>query len=241
MSGLDPVEDAVPALLALTDLRGGAAADRGRLDALNFHNTGARRRGELERVLREAGERFAPLDERGLDALLDGPPAPDGRPPLLPVFYEGFRTAYDVALPLVERAGLVAWFAIPTAFVDAPAAAQRRCAHELELILSRDPAPADGRYAMTWDELRDVVARGHVLVSHTATHRALGQLRTPAVRRRELDGSRERLREMTGCDAGTVVFQWGAGFGRRPAADRAILGAGYRRVLSNLAIQRLPS
>ena len=239
MSAPDPVEDAIAAELALIDLRDGGAV-RGRLQALNFHNTGRARLRALEGVLRAAGERHAPLDEPGLDALLDGQAPDAARPPLLPVFYEGFRTNYDVALPLVERAGLTAWFAIPTAFLDAPAAEQRAYAERYEIILSRDPAPRDGRIAMTWDELRDVVARGHVVVCHTATHRAAGQLRTPEARRHELGGARERLRAETGADAGTIVFQWGAAFGRRPAVDAGILAAGYRRVLSNGALQRLP-
>jgi peptidoglycan/xylan/chitin deacetylase (PgdA/CDA1 family) len=240
MTEADPDEEGIAAVLALADLRGGGGVARGRLDAINFHNTGRRRARDLERTLREAGERFAAIDERGLDALLDGQPHDGGRPPLLPVFYEGFRTNYDVALPLVERAGLTAWFAIPTRFLDAPPAEQRAHAERYEIILSRDPEPGDGRHAMTWDELRDVVDRGHVVVSHTATHRAIGDLHTPEARRRELDGSRARLRAETGCDAATVVFQWGSPFGRVPEVDAAIVAAGYRRVLSNLAIQRLP-
>jgi len=240
MTAPDPDEDGIPSLLELVDLRGVGAA-RGRLDALNFHNTGRRRARALERTLRAAGERFAPLDERGLDALLDGRPPADGRPPLLPVFYEGFRSNYDVALPLVERAGLIAWFAIPTCFLDAPAGEQRAYAERYEIILSRDPAPGDGRHAMTWDELRDVVDRGHVVISHTATHRAVGDLRTEEDRRRELDGSRARLQAETGSEATSLVFQWGAPFGHTPAVDAAILAAGYRRVVSNLAVQRLPA
>lgn len=238
-TGPDPVEEGIPALLDLVDLRD-RTRRRGRLDALNFHNTGARRAHELERVLLDAGERFGPLDEAGLDALLDGRPAPADRPPLLLVFYEGFRTNYDVALPLVERAGLTAWFAIPTAFVDAPVATQRSRAARDDIILSRDPDPPDGRLALSWDELRDIADRGHVIVSHTATHRALSELRTPAGRRRELDDSRARLQHETGADAATIVFQWGAPFGRAPEIDAAIRTAGYRRVLSNLAVQRLP-
>jgi len=73
------------------------------------------------------------------------------------------------ALPLLERAGLRGWFFIPTSFIEAPVPEQHAFARAHHIGLTDDDQ-AGGRCAMTWDELRYVVFRGHVVACHTATH-----------------------------------------------------------------------
>lgn len=229
--------EGIPAVLALQDVGADASSgDAPSVRAINFHHTPAHLRARYAAQLDGLGERYGPVDEAGLDALLDGRALPHGRPGLLPVLYEGYRDGYEVALEVIEREGLVAWLFVPSAFPDVPAGEQHAwaLAHELDLA-GGDPA----RIAMTWDELRDVAARGHVIACHTATHSSLAALTTEADVQRELVASKARLEAATGVEVRTVAWLWGAPVGLDPAFDDRLAGLGYRFVFSNDKIQRL--
>jgi peptidoglycan/xylan/chitin deacetylase (PgdA/CDA1 family) len=208
------------------------------LRAVNFHNTSRDRRGEYERQILELGERFAAIDEAGLHALLSGEGTLLSRPAVLPVLYEGYRNNYEVALPLIERAGLRAWFFVVTGFIDAPVEEQCAFARSHYIGLSGNDRPRE-RCAMTWDELRDVVARGHVVACHTTTHCAASSISTPDDARRELFHSRERLEEELGTEVQTLAWLLGAPYGEHHRADAGVRAAGYRLVFSNAKIQRI--
>lgn len=215
-----------------------ALADGRYLRLINFHNTTRARAREYERQLRAAGERFSPVTEQDLLALLDGEPWTKPKPGVVPVLYEGYRNTYDVALPLVEQAGLCAWFAVPSAFVDAPVAEQKALADRCHIGLV-DEEPDDGRHAMSWDELRDAAARGHAVVCHTAHHVGIADLVDEAAIERELVGSRRRLEEELDREVRGLAFLYGSPYGLDARVDAAVRGAGYRYVVSNTKIQRI--
>jgi polysaccharide deacetylase len=207
--------------------------------AINFHNTGARRLGEIAAQLEAAAGRYAPLDLAGLHARLGDAALHAAAPaPVLPVFYEGYRTHYDHALGLLERTGLVGWFVVPTGFIDTPPAHQAAFARAHWLGPPADEH-GDGRHAMTWDELREVAARGHVVTCHTATHCAAADVLTEEDARRELHESRARLEEELGREVRTLTWLLGTAFGEDPEADRRMLAAGYDTVIAATRIQRI--
>lgn len=206
---------------------------------INFHNTARAQSVEVERQLLGVGERYRSVDEDDLDGLLSGKEWQGRKPPLIPVLYEGYRNNYEVALPLLERAGLRGWFFIPTSFIDTPVPEQYAFARAHHIGLTDDDY-AGGRCAMTWDELRDVVARGHVVACHTATHCEIVDVKTPEDVQRELIGSRQRLEEELGREVRTLAWLSGAPYGENERVDAAVREAGYQVVFSNAKIQRLP-
>jgi hypothetical protein len=208
------------------------------LRAVNFHNTPRARRGVYERQILDLGERFAAVDEAGIHALLSGETPSRAAPGVLPVFYEGYRNNYEVALPLLERAGLRGWFFVVTGFVDAPVEDQYAFGRAHHIGLAEDNRPGE-RCAMTWDELRDVVARGHVAAAHTATHCAVYSVRTPEDVRRELVEPRERLESELEVEVRTLAWLLGAPYGTHPWAEVAAREAGYRLLFSNTKVQRM--
>jgi peptidoglycan/xylan/chitin deacetylase (PgdA/CDA1 family) len=208
---------------------------------INYHNTIARCEDRLRAQLAAAAEAFAPVTEAELMALIAGEPWAKDRPPLIPVFYEGYRNNYDVALKLLEETGLVGWFVVPSAFPDAPVAEQRAWAERYDVGLEEDAAdfPADGRYALTWDELRAIAGAGHVVACHTAHHRGTADIAGAAEIGVELVGSRARLEQELGREVRALAFLWGSPWGEAPMVDAAVLEAGYRLVISNTKWQRL--
>jgi Polysaccharide deacetylase len=205
---------------------------------INFHNTIGAHAARLERQLMAAGERFDAVDEDDLDGLLSGRAWHGRKPPLIPVFYEGYRNNYDVALPLLERAGLRGWFFIPTSFIDTPVPEQYAFARAHHIGLTDEDRAGD-RCAMTWDELRDVAARGHVVACHTATHCAIVDVGTPEDVQRELVDSRRRLEQELGREVTILAWLSGAPYGENERVDAAVREEGYRLVFSNSKIQRL--
>jgi peptidoglycan/xylan/chitin deacetylase (PgdA/CDA1 family) len=203
---------------------------------INFHNTVRARATQVERQLMAAGERFSVIDEDDLDGLLSGRAWHGRKPPLIPVFYEGYRNNYDVALPLLERAGLRGWFFIPTSFIDTPVPEQYAFARAHHIGLTHEDH-AGGRCAMTWDELRDVVARGHVVACHTATHCAISDIKTQGDVQRELGDSRRRLEQELGRKVRSLAWLFGAPYGENGRVDAAVREGGYRLMFSNAKIQ----
>lgn len=207
--------------------------------AINFHNTPRARAAVYERQLLAAGERFCTVDEGDLDGLLSGRPWRGPKPPVIPALYEGYRNNYDVALPLLERAGLRGWFFVPTAFIDTPVSEQYAFARAHHIRLTDDDH-AGNRCAMTWDELRDVVARGHVVACHTATHCTITDVVSPEDVQRELVDSRRRLEDELGHEVRTLAWLFGVPYGEDQRGDVAVREAGYQLVISNTKIQRVP-
>jgi peptidoglycan/xylan/chitin deacetylase (PgdA/CDA1 family) len=204
--------------------------------AINFHTTPPRRTAEVARELEAAAAAYVALDEAAVRARIAGDNTPPG---VLPVFFEGWRSQYDHALPLLERSGLVGWFVVPTALIDTPPGQQLAMAEAHDLVDAEDEH-GDGRVAMTWDELRDVADRGHVVTCHTATHAAAEHVTDAASARRELHDARARLEEQLGRPVRTLTWLYGAAFGEHPYADEQTVAAGYELVLSSTKLQLLP-
>lgn len=206
---------------------------------INYHNTLARDRGRHAAQLAAIAGRVRPLDEDGLEALFDGVPSDDPRPPVIPVLYEGLRNNYDVALELIEGAGLKAWIFPLTGFVGAPVERQRAYADANHIGLTDvDPEP---RVAMTWDELRDIVRRGHVVCCHTESHAGIEDCPTPDDVQRELIAPKALLEEQLQIEVKTFAWLWGTHYGESERLDRIVKDAGYRFVFSNTKIQRIAS
>jgi Polysaccharide deacetylase len=225
-----------PPPVPVSDAQVAAQLNGPRVRAINFHNTPAQDAPRYAAQLAGLGERYGPVDEAGLNALFDGVALPHGRPGLLPVLYEGYRNNYEVALELIEREGLVAWLLVPSDFPSVAVGAQHAFAEAHEIGLTGvDPE----RVAVTWDELRDVVARGHVVACHTATHAGIADAQTPGAAERELAGAKATLEAQLGVDVSTFAWLWGSPVGVDADLDARLRALGYRYVFSNTKIQRL--
>lgn len=148
-------------------------------------------------------------------------------------FDDGFRNQLVNAAPLLAERGISACFFLVTGLVGAPAATvEAICAERLHL-----PRPVE---PMTWADARELVAMGHEIGSHSASHRdpsALGPEELVA----ELRGSREQLERRLS----TRIAHFSAPYGdaRRftPAVSAAARAAGYETCFSALRGRNLPS
>ncbi|WP_062015837.1 polysaccharide deacetylase family protein [Aureimonas sp. AU4] len=205
--------------------------------AVNFHHTPHRRADDLERQLERLARHFAVLDEAGLERLMTGETGPAARPPLVIAFYNGLRDNLDVAVPILDRLGLKAWFFVPTGFVLEPAEMQVSFAGRNAIGLIEGDYP-DGRHALSPAEMRALAASGHAIAAHTRTH-AKASGTDEAALGPEIVGAQDDMRAILGRPVAGFAFQSGAPLGDNPVADALLARAGYRFLFSNLAIQRV--
>jgi len=220
-------------LLSLTALDRALLAARGRthggafIRGVNYHATPAEWSESFEAQLHFYAEHFAPVTPSDLAALLERGEWPHARPGLLLSFDDGLRTHYDVARPLIERYGFIGWFFVPTGFIECPVVEQAAFA-QTHAIDALGTTPADGRIAMSWDEIRELDRR-HVICSHTRSHIRLSSGLTPTQLDEEIVASRRDLEIRL--NHPIASFGWVGGgerHGLTAAAATVIRSAGYR-------------
>ena len=204
--------------------------------AVNFHSTARVNAPMYERQLASYRRNFSSVTQDELDRYLTTGQWSKPKPGLIISVFEGYRNSYDVLLPLLEKYGFIGWFWMITTFINTPIAQQRSYAdhHDIDMLTHEYP---DGRYALTWDELRQIDRR-HVVASHSRSHALLSKL--PAdVQYQEVVGSQDDFIEHLGHPVRGFVSLPGPAYGEPPAIDRLIRQAGYDFVFSNFRIQRI--
>ena len=205
--------------------------------AINFHNTSSWRKDEFEQQLLHCAQSFSSVTEDDLDQYLQTGQWHKPKPGVILAFYEGYRSGYDVILPMLDRLGLVGWFFVITGFINSPVELQLTYANQHDIGMDLNEY-LDGRYAMTWDEIREIDKR-HVIASHALSHQFLEPMDL-ATRREEIIGSQESFRQHLGHPVRTFVSRGGPAYSENAAIDALVLEAGYQFQVSNFRIQKLP-
>lgn len=204
--------------------------------AVNFHNTPRAHAAQYDRELAHYSEFFSSVNEDELDEYVTTGRWRKPKPGLIISVYEGFRNGSDVLAPSLEQHGFIGWFFIITGFVNAAIEDQLLFAEGHRIRMQTREYP-DGRYALTWEELREL-DRKHIIASHTRSHTELSLL-DPATLEREIVGAQEDFHEYLGHKARTFSSLTGPAFGEHPATERLIAAAGYDFIFSNFRIQRV--
>jgi len=193
--------------------------------AINYHAAHPAHMASFEAQVAWYAQNFVSIGVQGLLDLQRGV-WPHSRPGLIVSFDDGLREPYDHAVPILERYGFRAWFFVPTTLVATPPADQRAFAVRHEIA---DAAPAgDPRIALSWDEIRDLDRRGHVIGSHTCTHHRMVSSTPRETVRSEILDSKRLLETQLGHEV--PVFCWVGGEEETYSAEAAaaIRDAGYR-------------
>lgn len=204
--------------------------------AVNFHSTSRQRAGEYDRQLERYSRNFSSVNEAELREYLTTGRWHKPKPGLIVSVFEGYRNSYEILNPLIEKHGFVGWYWIITGFIDTPVAQQLDYAdhHDIDMLTHEYP---DGRYALTWDEIR-ALDRKHVVACHTRSHMLLSGFDENA-RREEILGSQAQFRKHLGRPVRSFVSLTGPAYGEDALTDRLVREAGFEFVFSNFRIQRI--
>lgn len=206
------------------------------LRAVNYHDVPPSLAERFEAQLRFYQRHFAPVDYEGLMAFREGRWS-QPRPGLMICFDDGHRGHAQVVAPLLEKYGFVGWFLVPPGFVDAQPVDQPNFAREHAIEVLSPPA-ADGRVALSWDEVR-WLAGDHEIVCHTMNHTRLVDDLSDERLTLETVGARRRLEEEIGSPV--RAFGWVGGEEWAYSADgaRAVERAGFEvGLMTNNALVR---
>lgn len=190
---------------------------------VNYHATPSAE--ALDWQLTYLTRHFAPAEPADLEAWLSGRAAGE-KPKLLLTFDDGYRSNYDIAAPIIERHGFRGYFFVPEGCI-----ASDRAAADADLATR----PGEPEARMTWNECRDLLARGHRIGCHTRTHIRLSD-DIPADRLAdEIDQAGRDISAKLGAPVEDFCWVGGEEWSYGANAYGEIRKAGYRRVfMTNL-------
>ncbi|CAA7612170.1 polysaccharide deacetylase family protein [Magnetospirillum sp. UT-4] len=141
-----------------------------------------------------------------LEALLDGRARP--RAATTPTFDDGFASNLEAAAVVEGHGGRAIFFVCP-GLIDLPWPEQRAAIAANVFNGRRRPEDIPERMRlMTWDELRGLAARGHVIANHTMSHRRLTTLDAAGVEA-EIGQAAARLAAELGAKGDWFAFPFG--------------------------------
>lgn len=111
-------------------------------------------------------------------------------------FDDGYADNFEYAAPVLERYRLPATFFVVSDWMGT------------QTVAWWDRARHQAQSWMTWDQVRDLQARGFEIGAHTRTHIDLGAAREPEARE-EIAGSRRRLEEELGAKVQSFAYPYG--------------------------------
>lgn len=180
--------------------------------AINYHQTPTDVAANFRSQLAFYKQHFANADRAALDRTIDGSST---KPAIAISFDDGYRDNYEIAAPLLEEYGFTGWFFVSSGRVRGSA----------ELTADGELADAFMNHA----EMRDLIARGHVVGCHGHSHiRLTGEL-SEAELHREIVASRLMLQDALGDPIDEFCWIGGEEWSYSAAAARMIEEAGYRR------------
>lgn len=185
------------------------------VQALTYHDTPNGVCDNLKNQLAWYQNNFVNCNLADLCGLLANGVWNHDKPGLIISFDDGLRSNFDVALPLLEEYGFTGWFMVPAGFVDSNPAKQVEVAKR-SLIDFYSESSCE-RIALSWDEVREIERRGHVVTCHSMNHKRLSGKLTQHELEVEIKDAKKLLESRLG--HAVDLFTWVGGeewaYGRR--------------------------
>jgi peptidoglycan/xylan/chitin deacetylase (PgdA/CDA1 family) len=199
----------------------------GYIRAINYHGVSGETADNFELQLAYYAEHFTAVTLADLNNFFLTKRWGKKRPGLIISFDDGLSSNYSVAAPLLDKHGFNGWFFVPVDFVSTPPSEQMRFARNHMISPDGTSSKAE-RAAMSWDELRDLDRRGHVIGCHTRSHLRMLQKLSESVLENEICASKTVLEEKLGHVCDCYAWVGGEEWSYTAGAARMIRKAGYK-------------
>jgi len=191
---------------------------------INYHGTPQQDATNFEAQLEFYKRHYVSVSQKELDLFFTGK-WESQKPGLIISFDDGYRNNYDVALPLLEKHGFIGWFFIPSGMIDGSNAEQAVFAGRNKDKLAQ--AYPDGRYLMTWDELKKITEK-HVIGCHTFSHHRMNKKDEEEILEKEIVYSKQLLEQKLQQPVDVFCWVGGEEYTYTQAAAAKIKQTGYR-------------
>lgn len=128
---------------------------------------------------------------------------------LLLTFDDGFKSNRFVAEHILEKLGIRAIFFVVTKYIDTKDINQSRSFYARNIMPGANLDQVKKVENMNWDDLRWLVSHGHLIGSHTMTHRRLSEISKDSDLFNEINYSGNRIEEELGNSIRHFAFPFG--------------------------------
>ena len=199
----------------------------GYIRAINYHGVSENTAVNFERQLAYYAERFTAVSLPDLDNFFHLQHWDKKHPGLIISFDDGLSSNYSVAAQLLEKYGFHGWFFVPVDFIAAPSSEQPEYCDTHHIWKDSNSSQAE-RKAMSWDELRDLDRRQHVIGCHTRSHLRMSLDLPVAVLEHEICSGKAALEEALGHICDCYAWVGGEEWSYTSSAASMIRKAGYK-------------
>lgn len=192
---------------------------------VNYHSSQPHEMENFERQLQFYLKHYTPATYEDLEHFFKTGKWDKLKPGLIISFDDGLRENFDYAVPILEKYGFKGWFFIPAGLINASSEEQLQFIGKSE---GKYPHTYDdGRYFMTWDELK-YLTKAHVLGCHTFTHHRMNVNDSETLLTKEISDAKQLMQEKLGAEV--TIFCWVGGEEHTytHAAAKKIKDSGYR-------------
>lgn len=182
--------------------------------AVNYHDTHLISISNFREQLKFFQNEFTNVNPKNLYDLMSGH-WDQNKPGILLSFDDGLLSHYEVAAPLLEEFGMTGWFFVPAGWI----------------INDDETKPrknGPNGPTMSIGEVRDLVARGHVIGCHTQSHVRLSDDLSTETLEKEVVNARQQLEDILGSPVNSFCWVGGEEFSYSQGAAEKIEKAGYR-------------
>jgi peptidoglycan/xylan/chitin deacetylase (PgdA/CDA1 family) len=199
----------------------------GYIRVINYHGVSEDTAGNFEQQLEYYAKHYTFVSLTDLDSFFQLKHWNKERPGLIISFDDGMSSNYSIAAPLLEKYGFRGWFFVPVDLVSAPPSEQMHFARS-HLILPDSTSSKAERVAMSWDELRDLDRRQHVIGCHTRSHLRMSPELPESVLEYEISSGKAVLEGSLGHTCACYAWVGGEEETYTSGAARMIRNAGYK-------------
>jgi peptidoglycan/xylan/chitin deacetylase (PgdA/CDA1 family) len=199
----------------------------GYIRAINYHGVSEETASSFEQQLAYYAEHFTAVSLSDLDSFFHLQRWNKERPGLIISFDDGLASNYSVAAQLLDKYGFHGWFFVPVDFIAAPASEQPGFSDTHHIWKESTSSQAE-RKAMSWDELRDLDRRKHVIGCHTRSHLRMSPDFPVSVLEHEICSGKAALEDALGHVCDCYAWVGGEEWSYTSSAASMIRKAGYK-------------
>ena len=205
---------------------------------VNYHNTDPMDAERIEQEIKAFSENYCSVSISDLDDFFLTHKWKKDKPGLIPAVFEGFRNQYDVMFPILEKYNFRGWYYLPSYFIDIAVKEQLEYTKHHDLTVYHPEVYPDGRYAMTWDEVKKI-AEHHEICCHSGHHFQIFRDTSEEDMQIEIVDAKKYLEEKIGREVDVFCWLYGEEFSYNVRAQKYLYNAGYKYVLSNLKLEKI--
>jgi peptidoglycan/xylan/chitin deacetylase (PgdA/CDA1 family) len=195
--------------------------------AINYHDTPQKLAANLRKQLEWYTSHFSNCNYSQLRNLLDNGAWDSPKPGLIISFDDGLRSNYEIATPLLEEFGFTGWFMVPAALLETDSTHHEEFAVTNTIIHQGLHANALG---LSWDDVRDLERRGHVITCHSMNHRRLSDSLSDEQLHEEIVRSKSLMESRLGHPVTGFTWVGGEEFSYSRRAFNTMMQANYSEI-----------